>query len=284
MTLAADAALSGEFTVIYPGVGYTQPLAHDTSAETFASAIRALGSDTGGAITVSRSRTGVRGYAWSVTFDDLAAGDRPQMVAIANASLETRAAGGVLSLDVETVTDGVESIGGAFEIEFNEAGNEEGAKLTGPLSYDVSAREVEVAIEALDGVGDVSVKVELLDDGRSGRVFTVTWPTTRGNVPMLRVNESGLTPTSDDIQASNAALAYVNEVRDRAGIVNVLGVNCFGPSSATWLDGRIGFWKERKTALPNVSHNRVVCSAWLTRFRRQSLLCNCARTLTPSLR
>lgn len=147
VTLAADAALSGEFTATYPGAGSTAPLAHDVSAETFASAIRALGSssddDVGGAVTVSRSRTGVRGYAWTVTFDDLKAGDHPQLIVVANASLETRATDGVFALDVETVTDGIEAIGGTFELTFLDYNND-GTEVysSGALSYDAPAREV----------------------------------------------------------------------------------------------------------------------------------------------
>lgn len=212
MTLAADAALSGEFTVSYPGIGSTKPLAHDCSSEVFASAMRALGSDIGGAVTVSRVRTGVRGYAWAVTFDDLSAGDRPELVVTANASLETRAVGGVFSLGVETVIDGVQSIGGTFEIATNIGFNEAGAEFTGALSYDISARELEAAIEALVGVGDVTVDVELLHGGDGGRIFSVEWPVDQGNVPMLRVNGSGLTPTIGDVGVSEAAIAYVNEV------------------------------------------------------------------------
>lgn len=72
--------------------------------------------------------------------------------------------------------------------------------------------QVEAAIEALTGVGDVTVDVELLDEGDGGRVFTVAWPTWRGDVPLLRVNGSGLTPAADAVGASEAAVAYVNEV------------------------------------------------------------------------
>lgn len=72
--------------------------------------------------------------------------------------------------------------------------------------------QVEAAIEALIGVGDVTVDVELFDGGDGGRVFTVAWPTWRGDVPMLRVNGSGLTPTADAVGAPEAAVAYVNEV------------------------------------------------------------------------
>lgn len=214
VTLAANEALSGEFTVTYPDVGSTEPLAHDVSAEAFASAIRALDPDDIGVagVTVSRARTGVRGYAWTVTFDDLGAGDRPQLVATADASLETRTTSGTLSLEVETLTDGVAGIGGTFEISFDGDATEES---TGPLAaHNVSAREVEAAIEALSGAGDVTVQVELLDGGDGGRVFTVTWPVGRSNVPALRVNGSALTPTVGDVGGVvlEAAVAYVNEV------------------------------------------------------------------------
>lgn len=214
VTLSADAALSGAFTVTYPGIGSTEPLAHDASSEVFASAIRALGSDIGREVTISRSRTGVRGYAWTVTFEDLEAGNRPQLVATANSSLETRASDGVFLLKVETVTDGVGVIRGTFDIAFGEDEIGGYAQSTGPLSYDVSAREVEVAVEALSGVGDVTVGVKLLDGGDRGRIFTVTWPASRGNVPLLRVNGSGLTPTAEEAGESEAAVAYVNEVGD----------------------------------------------------------------------
>lgn len=214
MTLSADTALSGEFTVTYPGIGSTEPLAHDASSEVFASAIRALGSDIGREVTISRSRTGVRGYAWTVTFNDLEAGNRPQLVATANSSLETRASDGVLLLDVDTVTDGVGVIRGTFDIALRVEEAEDNTESTGPLAYDVSAREVEVAIEALSGVGDVTVGVELLDGGDRGRIFTVAWPAIRGNIPLLRVNGSGLTPTADEAGESEAAVAYVNMVGD----------------------------------------------------------------------
>lgn len=173
----------------------------------------------GTAVTVSRSRTGVRGYSWTVTFDDLWVGNQPQLVATANASLATRTADGTLSLEVETVEDGVAGIGGTFEINTGSGVVGSGAEdFTGPLSAtNVSAREVEAAIEALSGIGDVAVDVELLDGGDGGRMFTVTWPIGSGNVPALGVNGSGLTPTVHEVGGVNsaAAVAYVNEVSFR---------------------------------------------------------------------
>lgn len=80
--------------------------------------------------------------------------------------------------------------------------------VTGPLDHDSSAREVEIALEALTGIGDVAVHAELLGGGDEGRVFSVVWPIGVGNVPKLDVNGSGLTPGSDKA----AAVAYVNEV------------------------------------------------------------------------
>lgn len=152
-----------------------------------------------------------------MTFDDLGAGDRPQLIAVANASLETRTTGGSFSLGVETMTDGVAAIGGVFDVSFSNEGAEEGAteEFTGPLAArNVSARELEAAVEALSGVGDVTVDVELLNGGDAGRVFSVTWPSSRGNVPALRVDGSGLTPTLGDVGGvpSEVAVAYVNEV------------------------------------------------------------------------
>lgn len=218
VTLAADEALSGEFTVTYPGAGTTAPLAHDASSEVFLSAIRALDDPDDipiGSVTVSRSRTGVRGYSWTVTFDHLG-GDRPQLVVAATASLETRTTAGTFSLEVDTVTDGAQAIGGSFEITFSDtaAGVLE-EESTGPLvAHNVSAREVEAAVEAMSGVGDVSVDVELMDGGDGGRIFTVTWPQGRGNVPALGVNGAGLTPTLSDVGgvASEAAMAFVDQV------------------------------------------------------------------------
>ena len=209
VTLAANAALSGRFTLIYPGLGSTEPLAHDTSPEVFASSIRAF---QGEPVSVSRSRTGVRGYTWSITFDDLSGGDRPQLVAIANDSLETRAADGTFILNANTVTDGVAAIGGTFEITYRSEDGRAVAAQTGPISHDASAHEVQAALEALSGVGDVVVTVELLNGGESGRIFTMSWPAERGNVPLLHVNGSGLTPTTDDVGIPGAAMAYINEV------------------------------------------------------------------------
>lgn len=218
VTLAANEALSGEFTVTYPGVGTTEPLAHDASSDVFAAAIRALDNPDDvltGAVTVSRSRTGVRGYAWTVTFDDLGQGNRPELVAAATTSLETRTPDGTFSLGVEPLADGVEAIGGSFEISFTDPADTV-EESTGPLAaHNVSAREVEAAVEAMSGVGDVAVDVELLDGGEGGRVFTVTWPQSRGNVPALQLDGAGLTPTLADVGgvASEAATAFVDQVR-----------------------------------------------------------------------
>lgn len=212
MTLTADAALSGEFILIHPLLGFTEPLPHDASSALLASAIRALGPGQGEAVTVSRDRTGARGYAWSITFDDLSIGDRPQLFAYANPSLETRADGSAFILDVDTVTDGVATIGGMFEIAYSSEADGTGEAFTGPIYHNASAREFEAALEALPDVGDIVVDVELLHGGDDGRVFTVSWPVERGNVPILRVDGSGLTPSADDVGVSGASVAYVNEV------------------------------------------------------------------------
>lgn len=209
MTLAADAALSGEFTLTYPGVGFTAPLAHDSSSDVIAAAIRSLGSEIGHAVSVSRDRTGVRGYSWTVTFDDLSAGDRPELTA-ANTSLQTLATGGAIALQVATLTNGSNAVGGTFELAFS---RDERVETTGPLEHDSTAREVEAALEALVGVGDISVDVELLYGGDGGRVFSVVWPTGAGNMPVLRVNGSRLTPAETTGDGSiEAVVAYVNEV------------------------------------------------------------------------
>lgn len=165
-----------------------------------------------------------------MTFDDLAAGDRPQLVVAATASLETRTADGTFSLGAETVADGVAGIGGSFEILFSDDTVGDGTEeSTGPLAaQNVSVREVEAAVEALSGVGNVTIDVELLEGGEGGRVFTVTWPPGRGNVPALRANGLGLTPTSSDVgDASEVAAAYVDEVRSPSlmAIASVLGGN-----------------------------------------------------------
>lgn len=217
--MAANEALSGEFTVTYPGVGTTEPLAHDASSEVVASAIRALDDPDDvliGAVAVTRSRTGVRGYAWTVTFDNLGEGNRQQLVVAATTSLETRTTDGTFSLGVDTLVDGVEAIGGSFEISFTDPAADDGEQeSTGPLGvHNVSAREVEAAVEAMSGVGDVTVDVELLEGGDGGRIFTVTWPQSRGDVPALKVDGLGLTPELSDVGGapSEAAMAFVNQV------------------------------------------------------------------------
>lgn len=204
ITLAADSALSGEFMVTYPGIGSTAPIAYDASDEVFAASLRAVGSDIGETLTVSRQRTGVRGYSWTVTFDDLSTGDRPQLTA-ANVSLQTRDYG-QLAIEVETLANGSDAIGGTFELAFPSPleGYGAEAEFTGPLNHDVSARELEIALEALPGIDDVTVGVELLDGGDSGRIFTVVWPAGTGNVRGLYANGTGLTPA--------ASMVYVNEV------------------------------------------------------------------------
>lgn len=89
---------------------------------------------------------------------------------------------------------------------------------TGPLPHDASAREMEGALEALQGVGDVTVGVELLHGGDGGRVFSVMWPEGSGNVPTLRIDGSGLTPAAETTgdKSRQASVAYVNEVHLRA--------------------------------------------------------------------
>lgn len=221
MTLIADSALSGEFVLVYPSLGFTEPLSHDASSALVASAIRALGSEQGEAVTVSRDRTGARGYTWRITFDDLSIGDRPQLFAIAAPSLETRDRSAFL-LSVDTITDGVATIGGMFEMAYSPEAYGPGEAFTGPISHDASAREFEAALEALPDVGDISVDVKLLNGGDDGRVFTVSWPIERGNVPILRVNGSGLTPSADDVGVSGAPVAYVIEVSLRDPIFFIL--------------------------------------------------------------
>lgn len=83
---------------------------------------------------------------------------------------------------------------------------------TGPLAHDSPAPEVEAALEALTGIDDVAVDVELLHGGHGGRIFSVVWPVgaSSRNVPQLRVNGSGLTPAGSEEEA--AAIAFVNEV------------------------------------------------------------------------
>lgn len=87
--------------------------------------------------------------------------------------------------------------------------------VTGPLAHDSPAPEVEAALEALTGIDDVAVDVELLHGGHGGRIFSVVWPMDAGsrNVPQLRVNGSGLTPAGSEEEA--AAVAFVNEVHCR---------------------------------------------------------------------
>lgn len=125
-------------------------------------------------------------------------------------------------MTVNTVTDGVATIGGTFEIAYSSEADGAGAAFTGPISHDASAREFEAALEALPDVGDLVVDVELLHGGDDGRVFTVSWPIERGNVPILRVNGSGLTPSADDVGVSGASVAYVTEVSLRDPIFSIL--------------------------------------------------------------
>lgn len=212
VTLSAGSALSGEFIIIYPGIGSTAPLAHDAPEETFATAIQSLGSDVGNSLTVSRERTGVRGYVWTVTFGDLSVGDCPQMIP-ENVSLKTRG-NGTFALGAQTLVNGSKGIGGTFELNFLKDGHGSQVQSTGPLNHDVTARELEIALEALDNIGDVSVDVELLNGGDGGRVFSIIWPQGAGDIAKLRVNGTGLSPrpSSTNMEVSNGPLAYVIEV------------------------------------------------------------------------
>lgn len=212
VTLSANSALSGEFIVVYPGIGSSAPLAHDAPQETFATAIQSLGSDIGKVLTVSRERTGVRGYSWTVTFNDLSVGDCPQMIP-ENVSLKTRG-NGTFALGAQTLVNGSKGIGGTFELKFSEDGDGSQDQSTGPLNHDSTARELEIAIEALDNVRDVSVNLELLHGGDGGRVFSIIWPRGAGDIAKLRVNGTGLLPRPGytNMEVSAGTLAYVNEV------------------------------------------------------------------------
>ncbi|CAM9245826.1 unnamed protein product, partial [Discosporangium mesarthrocarpum] len=138
VSLAADVVLSGEFLLTYPGVGSVL-VAHDASSLAMRASIQSMGSSIG-QVKVSRGRTGMHGNTWSVTFDNLE-GDRPEMVA-ENSTLRMSSAAGTVVLQVQTEVNGTEAIGGTFELGF-------GADSTGPLVHDVTAWEVESALEAL---------------------------------------------------------------------------------------------------------------------------------------
>ncbi|CAM9289154.1 unnamed protein product, partial [Phaeothamnion confervicola] len=207
VTLAAAAEISGTFILTYGGSA-TVEVEASASAATVEAAIQALGRSVVGTVEVSRGRTGVRGYVWTVTFMALD-GDRPQLKAI-----DVTLAGAHV-LEVETLADGVAAVDGNFSLAL-------GAYSTGPLPLDATAAELAEALSALlpaAGSGGSGW------NGASGRSFNVTFTAAAGNVPELVANVTGLSGGG----AAGAA-ATVDTVRNGTDRISgtfalMLGVN-----------------------------------------------------------
>jgi len=140
----------------------------------------ALGSVSGiGQVKVSRSHPdGQEGYTWTITFIE-DHGDVPLLQA--SSSLTGKGA----TILVTEVTKGNE-LGGVFSISFDSS--EEST-----VAFDVDEVTLGLAIESLDGIGQIDVSATGQVDSELGRSFTVTFlEPTLGDVPLLVADSSQL--------------------------------------------------------------------------------------------
>lgn len=174
--------LGGTFVLSYMGQT-TTPLRFDASSADVEAALEAL--STVGDVTVSRSLPDVnRGFEWLVTFHSPVGvavehtGDMPLLQLDTDGLTGTGVRGAV-----SEVVKG-SYLGGSFTLTF-------GGVATGPLAYDASEEEVELALEALPSLADVSVRRRVLTD-RLGHAWDVEFSAQRGDIGLLSADNSGL--------------------------------------------------------------------------------------------
>ena len=133
------------------------------------------------------SRSGPFGgdtFIWTITFSgSLVGGNLPSLTASPVSLLHGQNA----RIEFQTIREGNE-IGGSFKISF-------GSLVTSPLAYDVAATGVngmELAIEALDGVGDVVV-TRTGPSAEKAYSWTITFVSAVGNLKSLCVDGALLT-------------------------------------------------------------------------------------------
>ncbi len=213
-TTASAYDIGGQFLLSFEGHG-TRLLDHDISAKDLEVALEEL--PTIGDVTVTRSDRN-NGLEWLITFLTNAGdnqftshadyrtnrvGDVPPLLVSTDLLADTSAfsasssGGGTLSGTDATVTSstvvegmlGYEqqtvwtqsstgTISGTFQLEFE-------GHSTSDLDYDESAEGVKLALEILDGIGEVQVYRRSLDETTRQHEWTVLFLTLAGDVPLL---------------------------------------------------------------------------------------------------
>ncbi|RYG69809.1 fibronectin type III domain-containing protein, partial [archaeon] len=110
-----------------------------------------------------------RGFQWAMIYD-LSMGNVPQIVCGGDQQFTASGA----TCTTSTLIDG-NYIGGYFIVDNSK-----------PLPSDISAENLVLALQILDGFGNVSVSRSVAD-GQGGFVWSVTWLTRTGDVPEMKV-------------------------------------------------------------------------------------------------
>ncbi|GLE03449.1 hypothetical protein PINS_up012351 [Pythium insidiosum] len=138
--------------------------------------------------------------------------------------------------EVQVVKLGNGNTGGSFTLELDNGA------ITGPLAWNALPSDVEAALEALDGAGDVSVSSSTASG--VSRDYTITFATRVGVVPTLRVNGAKLTGTGVFGVCSKASATPTGNpgavVTCLAAESVVSTVNILGSSTQVSLDVRLG--------------------------------------------
>lgn len=127
------------------------------------------------------------GYEYTVTFSSYN-GDAPLM----EASAADGWAGTNPIIDIEEVTAGLQPISGTFRLRFDREN-------TPPLAHDASAEEIEVALESIIDIGDVTVSKVLNGYGHN---WVITFVTEMGDVDLMEADGTGLTGPSAAVSVS----------------------------------------------------------------------------------
>lgn len=127
------------------------------------------------------------GYEYEVTFSSYN-GDAPLM----EASASDGWAGTNPVIDIEEVTPGLQPISGTFRLRFDQEN-------TPPLSHDVSAEDMEAALEATIDIGDVTVDKVINGFGHN---WIITFVTEMGDVGLMEADGAGLTGPSATVSVS----------------------------------------------------------------------------------
>lgn len=199
-TALAGETLGGSFALSFDGY-VTADIAHDAAAAgslaSFESSIEALLNVDD--VTVTRTGPDLQGgYEWSVTFHEPAA-DQPQLRVV-----RSGLTGAGASVDIDTTQHG-NQLGGSFTLSFE-------GETTTTLDFDASEADVESALQALQGVGDVEVsRAPFTGSDAATAEGAYSWYVTFVDTQMHDGDVPALTASSAQLSGTGAAIVVCTD-------------------------------------------------------------------------